>query len=174
MKRLQLDFSPYRPRQRRLAGTLAALAAGALIAVLLLQYRAISARIAQHEAAAQAARPPLTGTTAQPSEAQQRELTLALAAQRVLNLPWEPLLAALEQAQGGKVHLLALQPIPLRGELVLSGEAENFKALMDYLQQLRAQPVFAEVTLVNQRQVADDGQHSLAFTLAAEWKAGSP
>lgn len=174
MKRLQLDFSAYRPRQRRLAGTLAALLAGALIVVLLLQYRAISARIAQHEAAAQAARPLLTGITAQPSEAQQRELTLALAAQRVLNLPWEPLLAALEQAQGDKVHLLALQPIPLRGELVLSGEAESFKALMDYLQQLRAQPVFAEVTLVNQRQLADDGQHRLAFTLAAEWKAGSP
>lgn len=174
MKRLQLDFSQHRPRQRRLAGTLAALAAGALVIGSLLQYRAISTRIAQHEAAAQAARPLLMGTTAQPSETQQRELTLALAAQRVLNLPWEPLLAALEQAQGGKVHLLALQPIPLRGELVLSGEAENFKALMDYLQQLRAQPVFAEVTLVNQRQVAGDGHHSLAFTLAAEWKAGSP
>jgi hypothetical protein len=173
MKRLQLDFSPYRPRQRRLAGTLAALLAGALIVGSLLQYRAISARIAQHEAATQAAKP-LLSISAQPSEAQQRELTLALAAQRVLNLPWEPLLAALEQAQGGKVQLLALQPIPLRGELVLSGEAENFKALMDYLQQLRALPVFAEVTLVNQRQLADDGQHRLAFTLAAEWKAGSP
>lgn len=170
MRPLQLDFSQYRARRRSLFGVAALLVSSALLAVALLQQRAIEARITQLETAAS-----MNSVSAGPrqlSEAQQREIKVALDAQRALNLPWQPLLGALEKVQDGKVQLLALQPNPLKGEVVLNGEAANFDVLMAYLKALRAQPVFTDVVLVNQRQVAEDGRRSLAFTLAAEWNTG--
>lgn len=172
MKRLQLDFSQRRPHLRRLIGTLAAIGIGMLLALMLLQYRDVSARIAEQEAVLDAAKITTAGRTTGLSEKEQQELKMALDAQRLLNLPWEPLLGALEQAQmGDRIHLLSVQPNLLKGEIALAGEAVNFEALMSYLKALRAQPVFSDVVLVNQRQVEQGGRQSLAFTLAAEWKS---
>lgn len=172
MKQLQLDFSQRRPRLRRLIGILVVVGMSMLLALMLLQYRAVDARIAEQEAVLDAAKMAMSGRTTAPSEMEQQELKMALDAQRVLNLPWESLLGALEQAQAGdKVHLLSVQPNPFKGEVALTGEAVNFDALMNYLKALRTQPVFSDVVLVNQRQVEQDGRQSLAFTLAAEWNS---
>lgn len=172
MTPLALDFSPYRARRRRLLGLLTLGVAALLLAAALLQQRTLQARIAELDAAAAAAVPAQVAVT--PSESELQDGRAALAAQRALNLPWQDLLAALEQAQDDKVLLLALQPNPQRQEVVLSGEAASFAALMHYLKALRAQPVFADVALVNQRQVEQEEGSRLAFTLAADWRAGAP
>lgn len=102
-----------------------------------------------------------------------------------LNTPWEPLFAALENAQQGTaVHLLSIEPQTGRDELVLTGAVADFPTLLRYVAQLRQQPMLKEPTIINQRWQFDtpvmpeqtemppspSGKPLLNFTLSLNWE----
>lgn len=155
-----------------MAGMVAACVLFLLVAGLVLKHRDVLDRIAQQQALTDAASGHMASRRALPDAAEQGEIRAALEAQHFLNMPWNALLSALEQAQSqnGKISLIAVQPNPAKGEVAVSGEAADFTALMDYLKTLRGQKVFSDVVLVNQRRVEEDGQQRLGFTLSAGWK----
>ena len=168
MKRLQLDYSPQRAHLRNIVG-IATLAACLLAGFwLLTEQRNLNEQLSRYQAQV-GQRSGLQGGRAPAMSAEDRqagEVTYAL------NMPWNAMLTALEQVQAvsSGVHLLTVQPNPIKGEVQLSGEAEDFAQLMTFMQALRAKSSFSEVILVNQRLAGDGGRPRLTFTLLAQWK----
>lgn len=117
---------------------------------LLLDYRDTMQQLKNYEA-----QHPTTSTPSRPVRMDaQLESALQLAQKTTarLNTPWEPLFAALEQAQQGiAVHLLSIEPQTGRDELVLTGAVADFPTLLRYVAQLRQQPMLKEPTIINQR-----------------------
>lgn len=130
---------------------------------------------------------PTTSTPSRPVRMDaQLESALQLAQKTTarLNTPWEPLFAALEQAQQGiAVHLLSIEPQTGRDELVLTGAVADFSTLLRYVAQLRQQPMLKEPTIINQRWQQEvlsnpdqvemppsaSGKPLLNFTLSLNW-----
>jgi hypothetical protein len=167
MKHLQLDFSPYHTHARNLAGGVALVACLLMGFWLLTDHRNLHDRISQYENQSESRVGSKAGDVGITSDDRQ-----AGEAAYALNMPWDKMLGALEQVQtvSSGVHLLTVQPNPIKGEVQLGGEAEDFSALMDYVKALRAKPQFSEVVLVNQRLASESSQTKLAFTLLAQWK----
>jgi hypothetical protein len=171
MKRLQLDFSPHRTRLRNTMGGVVFVVCLLAGFALLASQRSLDERISQY--AAQQDQPgKRMGSNARRTPLLLAEEKQAREAQHALDMPWNSLLGALEQAQSvsSGVHLLSVQPNPAKGEVMLAGETEDFATLMDYVKALRTQPQFFDVVLVNQRLTDDKNQTRLAFTLLAQWK----
>lgn len=167
MKRLQLDYSPHSTWQRNIIGGVT-LAVCLLVGFwLLTEQRNLNEHISQYESqsgarvSSQAGRVTITSDEKQAGEAAY-----------ALNMPWDKMLGTLEQVQSisSGVQLLTVQPNPIKGEVRLGGEAEDFSALMAYMQALRAKPQFSDVVLVNQRLANERSQTRLAFTLLAHWE----
>lgn len=139
---------------------------------LMLQHRDILDRIARKESLLEAGNSRSTVRRAMPTEMEQREIKAALDAQHALNIPWDSLLSALEKVQGqhAKIYLISVQPNPAKGEVTVSGEADDFASLMAYVKALRSQTIFLDVVLLSQRRVEEDEQQRLGFTLSAGWK----
>lgn len=171
MKCLQLDFSPHRTRLRNTMGGAAFVVCLLAGSALLASQRSLDERISQY-AVQQDQHGKRVGSNARRDPLLLSEEKQAKEAQHALDMPWNSLFGALEQAQSvsSGVHLLSVQPNPAKGEVMLGGEAEDFATLMDYLKVLRAQPQFSDVVLVNQRLTDDENQTCLAFTLLAQWK----
>ncbi len=117
------------------------------------------------------------GSVAKPvameNPALEHSMALAHDAQYALNLPWQPMFAALELAQlaNPEIHLLSIRPNPSKPEIIIIGETSNFDALLQYMNDLRAQPVLGEAVLVNQRSnTLDQGASRLGFTISVGWK----
>lgn len=171
MKQLQLDFSPYQARLRNTLGGAALVVCLLAGFALLASQRNLDQRIARY--AAQQEQPGKRGANAARDPLLLAEEKQAREAGSALNMPWNPLLGALEHVQSvsSGIHLLSVQPNPAKGEVMLGGEAENFSTLMDYVKALRAQAQFSDVVLVNQRLTEEaESQTRLAFTLQAQWK----
>lgn len=169
MKPLQLDYSSYSNWQRNVLGGVA-LAVCVLASMwLLADQRHLHERISQYENQ--------SGTKVS-SQIGRAAISLdeiqATEAVHALNLPWDKLFIALENAPGvnSGIQLLSVQPNPIKGEVRLGGEAQDFSALMNYMKVLRTQPQFSEVMLTNQHLASEDSQTKLAFTLLAHWELG--
>jgi hypothetical protein len=80
------------------------------------------------------------------------ETSLAKQAQQKLNLPWMPMLSALEKVKQNNpaIQLMRISPNPSRGEIKLNGEAATFADITQLLTDLRATPAFSDAVLVNQ------------------------
>ena len=171
MKQLQLDFSPHRLRLRNSLGGVAVVVCLLAGFALLASQRSLDQRIARY--AAQQEQPGKRGANAGRDPLLLAEEKQAREAQQALQMPWNAMLGALEQVQSRSfgIHLLSVQPNPAKGEVMLEGEAKDFSTLMDYVKDLRAQPQFSDVVLVNQRLAdAAESENRLAFTLLAQWK----
>jgi hypothetical protein len=172
MKSLHLDFASRTRHERSMAGMATAFVLFLLVAGLVMKHRDILDHIARLEASADATNAHKNSRRALPDATEQGEIRAVQEAQHALNMPWNDLLHALEQAQSrnGKISLIAVQPNPVKGEVAVSGEAADFNVLMDYVKSLREQKVFSDVVLVNQRWVEEDGEQRLGFALSAGWK----
>lgn len=167
MRALQLDFADHRAQWRERLGWFAVALCLGVLGWQWAQQRALNTEAAGY-AAQQVGSPRLpAGDAAQLSEQKQlREVARALA------LPWGAMFDALErvQLQHKDVHLLAIAPNPVKGEVLLSGEARGLPALMAYAEALRLQPAFSEVVLLNQRAKADSDRETIVFNLAVQWR----
>lgn len=88
-----------------------------------------------------------------------------------LAAPWAPLFGVLEGAAGQPVALLSLEPDGARHELVLTGEARNFAALLDYYRYLQKQPMLNTVALKTHQVNRQDRDKPVRFRITAHWES---
>jgi hypothetical protein len=67
-----------------------------------------------------------------------------------------------------KVALLAIQPDSRTGTVVISGEGEDYAAVLAYVSALDRAPTLSRVHLV-QHELRQDDKQRLAFSIAATW-----
>jgi hypothetical protein len=146
---------------------------------LMLDYQRTAQSLKDYQAEHPMAKAPTRST--KPDARLEGTLQLAQKTAMRLNTPWEPLFAALEQAQQGTaVHLLSIEPQTGRDELVLTGAVADFPTLLRYVAQLRQQAMLKEPTIINQRWQQDASteaepaqtastQALLNFTLSLNW-----
>jgi Tfp pilus assembly protein PilN len=96
----------------------------------------------------------------------------ALAINSRLDTPWQKLFAALESYVDQPVALLTIDPDIARKELLLTGEARNLDAVLDYVRFLKRQPMLAEVTLQSHQVNKQDHDKPVRFRISASWVHG--
>lgn len=169
MKRLDLDFSPYKARRRLHIGIFALFLTLLVGAFLLMQQQKLNRLL--NEVSATRTLPSHADTKADlrlNNIAEKQASVVMVSLQR----PWLAMFDALEQAQSANeaVHLLSIQPNPAKGEVMLTGEATDFSSLLSYISKLKEQSQFVDVALISQRRVERDHQPALAFSLMIQWK----
>ena len=96
--------------------------------------------------------------------------------QQQLNTPWMPMLAALEvvKSQNPAVLIKTISPNNNQAEIKLSGEANTFAQITQFLNQLRANPTFSDAALVSQHleQYANKPNQApiVVFEVAIGWR----
>jgi hypothetical protein len=175
MSRFQIDFARDTARVRAvsfmvLAAGCCAVATGAWSLASVAEERAAVRE--RSMALREGARPRVQGPTAEapmPPERAREAVQANLVAGR-LNLPWSGLLDAIENSARTSVVLLAMLPDPQDGSLRLTGEARSLPVILDYLQALQQQSVFAEVRLESHETMLQSPQRPVRFVAAAAWK----
>ncbi len=112
--------------------------------------------------------------TEQAARAQRLEVEQANQVVRQLDLPWNELLNAVETSEEKSIALLSLEPDLRKGTVKISGEAKDFKALLNYVKQLSTREVFSSVMLQNHQIRQDDPDKPVRFFLLAHWKEAAP
>lgn len=96
------------------------------------------------------------------------ELTLARETIQRISLPWYGLFGALESARSEQVALIAIEPDPQAGTVLISGEAKDYATALDYVQQLRQAKTLRDVHLVK-HEVLNTPERPVGFSVAASW-----
>ncbi len=99
--------------------------------------------------------------------------TAAAKAAQDLATPWGPVFALLEDGADGDVALLSLEPDGARHELLLTGEARNYAALLDYFRYLQDQPLLSAVALQTHQVNRLDRDKPVRFRITAHWGKAS-
>lgn len=169
IQRPDLDFSTRCRPFNQMALWIVALLLALACALVLQLSRAAQSEIAAKEAD----QPSSQSLTPRLSDAEVHSLQLAHETQKALNIPWQPMLSALEKAQSvsPEIRLLSVQPNPSKGEININGIVSSFNALSQYIEALKAQPEFGDAVLNNQHWgEAPVGQEKLGFTLTVTWR----
>lgn len=87
-----------------------------------------------------------------------------------LNIRWFDLLQALESQQVAEIALLQLLPDANRGQFVLSGEAKNYQALLQYVSHLQALPALNQVHLQKHQVNESHAQRPVSFEIQGGWQ----
>jgi hypothetical protein len=87
-----------------------------------------------------------------------------------LSVPWEILFKAVESSGGSKITLLSLEPDFDKKQVKISGEANNYETVMEYLTELGQRDVFETVYLQNHDIRQEDPDKPVRFTLLASWR----
>lgn len=166
MQRLELDFLRTRPAIPAAAWLL--LAVGIALAALAgNRYLSVTDDLAREQARAARLAPPAEAArkAVQPSRTEPAEGDL-------LATPWAGLLARLETTRPANVALLGLTADGRKGTLILTAEARNAAAMVDYLEVLRQQGGFRSVTLTGHTTVqGEDGIEAVHFIVRLGWAA---
>ncbi|MGQ0524064.1 MAG: PilN domain-containing protein [Betaproteobacteria bacterium] len=86
-----------------------------------------------------------------------------------LAMPWGTLFRALENSASETVTLLAIDPQPRNGTVVISGEALSYSALLDYVAALGAAGTLERPHLLRHERRRDEAQDIVAFSIIASW-----
>ena len=164
--RLELDYIA--PPRRSHALGIAVLAFSIISAFVLLErYRNIRLEIAQLEAAEAmlpAERKPVARKNVD------AELKTAEAVLRQLALPWAAMVRAVEGAARPDIALLQVQPDASQGQLRLTAEAPNEKAMLEYMARLAAAPVLSGVYIASHQVMLEEPRRPIQFTVLAKVK----
>jgi Tfp pilus assembly protein PilN len=98
------------------------------------------------------------------------EIALARDTLQRLATPWDKLFGALESAADEQVALLAIQPDPRAGTLVISGDSKDYLAALTYVLNLSRAEALSHVQLAR-HEVKNDPQKTVAFSVSAQWSA---
>lgn len=85
-----------------------------------------------------------------------------------LNTPWNPLFRALEEAPQ-KIALLSIEPDAHKRELILTGEAKDFKEMLDYVRYLQGQTMLSGISLQTHQINQQDRDKPVRFRITAVW-----
>ena len=169
MRPLDLEFIPRKPALR--ADWVLLAVALIWIADLGISYHGARQQLAQKEetlakqARTRGARD--SGTSA--ANAPTAELAAAREAIQRLSLPWESLFGALEQAANEHIVLMNIQPEPRAGTAIVSGEANDFPAVLDYIAKLKNSGKLRQVHLVKHEMRSTEPQRPLSFSVLVAW-----
>lgn len=88
-----------------------------------------------------------------------------------LNTPWLTMLTELESVLAAvpNIYFTQLLPDSRAGQILISGEADTLRPLLDLMQKLENQPAFNNVLLMQQRQLEEQPAR-LSFTLKLQWQ----
>jgi Tfp pilus assembly protein PilN len=164
MQALKLDFCRTRKAPRWVAPVLMLLALGFCgdVAVSFLKER--SAYLKNERALA--ALDPRSYRPARSASAE--EIAAAKDTVQRLSMPWEKLFAALEQAASDQVALLAIQPDPKAGTVLISGDSKDYLAALTYVLNLSRSDALSRVQLARHEIRQDQGK-SVGFSVQATW-----
>jgi hypothetical protein len=112
-----------------------------------------------------------TSGGAQVSEQTRRELDSARRLLQELVLPWEPLFRSIEGSVDPETGLLAIEPDAERRAVRITGEARNYRSVLDFVDRLGQKPGLARIHLLNHQIREDVAEHPFVFTLTASWGA---
>lgn len=173
MRRLQLDFQR-RPRLAPWPGVLLLLLALLLAQQMLGQYLGQNAEQAMLEGALeyhQVPRPSAAASPKTPDSPQlRREIQRANEVVEQISLPWDLLLATMEQAAGPDIALLAIQPNVQKASIKLSGEARNMDVLLAYIRRLEKQRGLQQAHLQSHQVQIEDPDKPIHFVVVANWR----
>lgn len=94
----------------------------------------------------------------------------AIAINQRLGTPWQKLFAMLESYVDQPVALLSIDPDLGKKDLLLTGEARNLEALLDYVRFLKRQSMLADVTLQSHQVNKQDRDKPVRFRISATWE----
>ena len=87
-----------------------------------------------------------------------------------LNVPWNELFAAIETERPKEVGLLALLPDPRKRVLIVQAETLTARAMIDFVDRLRAMPSFTDAVLVKHERREQDVGQPYRFAIEVHWK----
>jgi Tfp pilus assembly protein PilN len=166
MQELELDFRRTRSAPPWIGRVLLAVAVVFAVDVAISYYGVRQAVVQKELRLAKAGRPVNPAAAAQ--SAPPDELAAARETIHRLSRPWDNLFGALESVANDKVALLAIQPDSRAGTVVISGESEDYAAVLAYVSALGRAPTLSQVHLV-QHELRQDDKQRLAFSIAATW-----
>ena len=91
-----------------------------------------------------------------------------------LSVPWDQLLAIVEQRAKGPTKLLRLEQDSSTGQLKLSAQAPNTAIMMDYVISLEADPMLQGVRLRSHEAKRSEPLAPVQFEVVATWRAIEP
>ena len=101
------------------------------------------------------------------SESQAMAVNTAIAQ---LNVPWNDVFDAVEQATPGTIALLSLEPDAHRHILKGNAEAQNSDAMVGYIEQLSKQDIFSHIVITRHEINQQTPSQPLRFQFEAAWK----
>jgi len=175
MLRQRLDFAHPQPLVKlngRLYGSLVLIAGVALASALIVRYQDLAEGIDVAETQIKRlARSTALGRLDRGSrEAIAEEIRRVNQAALRLTIPWGDLFRTVEAATDKRVALLSLQPNFQKRELRIIGEAEDFGAILRYIERLERGDTLAGVRLVSHEVVARPNSTQLRFELISTWR----
>jgi hypothetical protein len=99
-----------------------------------------------------------------PEEVAQARETIAR-----LSTPWDQLFQALESAASEKVALLAVEPDPKAGTVIISGDSKDYLAALTYVLNLSRADALSDVHLAR-HETKGEGRPAVQFSVSAAWK----
>lgn len=108
--------------------------------------------------------------TTKPSPELQHEVQIANEILLQLSLPWGGLFKTLEASNTDKIALLSIQPDASKHSIKVNGEAKDFTALLEYIEQLEQDKTMTEVALLNHEINQQTPEKPVRFALTANWR----
>ena len=88
-----------------------------------------------------------------------------------LSTPWDSLFSALEAAADEHVALLAIEPDPKSGTVMISGDGKDYLAALSYVLKLSQSGALSHVQLARHEVRSADPQKPVSFSVSAAWSA---
>jgi len=169
MRRLRFDFAVQR-KARGWVGWLL-LAFGAVFAGDLgRQYLSLQTEVARMELELPYADAPAGKASSTRNAAGSEEFAAARAVVARFAAPWPTLFAAIESVRVENVTLLSIEPDASTGQVLITGEAKDYLALLTYVAQLGAHPGFTRVHLSRYETRESQSRRPIAFSVLAQWR----
>ncbi len=177
MQRLQIDFGSVKNRSGW-AGWVLLAAAIAVLSDLGVSYYQTRNAVAENEARLAALLRPGrlahagngVGRMPAASSVAPEELAHAADSFQRLATPWKNLFSALESTATDKVALLAVEPDPKTGTVMISGESKDYLAALNYVLGLSQAKTLSNVRLVKHEVRQNNPQRPVGFSISASWK----
>ena len=144
-----------------------------LLAGIVFWQHALQTRLSMQQALLDANAPNPVSTDTSP--AMQEALNYAQQTQQNLNFPWLQMLRELElvKAQHPHIQLLSLNPNKTKLEVLLTGEAQTFDQITQFLTALKRSPAFSDAMLLNQHLVVENEKQAVptyTFSMQLNWR----
>lgn len=165
--RLRIDFSGRRPRPRVSSVLLLGITCAALIAAA----GEYSVAHTEQQAVVEALANIRALGTRKAVQISPKQIEAMNRTVRQLNLPWQPLLSAIEEHLSERVSLLSLEPDASVRIIHLQVEARSADDMLDFVEALDSDNRFVAATLKRHEINESDHNRPYRFILEAEWSA---